>query len=188
MLLPSTSVRPLLPVVALLALAACGGGSSDPAPSTSAAPVTQPSQLAAALSEPTLGPLRIELVLDDGAESVRAAIEVTAAARAEHAGEELPEAASWCSGEGFVPGRVFVVKIDRSAEPSEGELQWVEVESSEPVDGPGTYAAEAFVLLVGDTALHLEPAELTIDDDLHHGTFTGTSEAGVRVEGTFSCG
>ena len=189
---PSTSCWRGLPagLAVLLALTACGGEaepSSDSGPATSASP-TADAQLAAASLEPALGPVQIELVLDDGAESVTASISVDAAERAAQGALALPEAPSWCSGEAFEPGQVFVVKIDRSAQPADGELQWVEVESSEPVDGPGTYSAEAFVLLAGDTSLHLAAAELTIDDDLRHGTFSGASESGIRVDGSFACG
>jgi hypothetical protein len=189
---PSTSRWRVLPVglLALLALAACRGDaepSSGPS-STTSAPSAPAAELAKADVGPAPGPLRIELVLDDGAESVAAALSVEAAERAAQGGLALAEASSWCSGEAFEPGQVFVVKIDRSAEPVAGELRWVEVESSEPVDGSGTYPAEAFVLLAGDTALHLAAAELVIDEDLRHGTFSGTSESGVRVEGSFACG
>lgn len=192
MSLPSTSCWRVLPVglAALLALAACGGDaepSSVSSSTTVASPATA-SKLATAASHPALGPLQIELVLDDGVESVSATLQVDAAERAVQGEVGLPEAPSWCSGEDFVPGQVFVVKIDRSTEPVEDELQWVEVESSEPVDGPGTYPAEAFVLLAGDTSLHLAAAELVLADDLHHGTFSGTSASGVRVDGSFTCG
>lgn len=192
-----------LTLAVLSACAACGSSSDSSSSDGTPSPTTAfaaGSSTTAADDEAATGPaqpapISIEVTFDDGAETLTSAIAVGSELRAEQAAATYPEAAFFCSGESFSPGELFAVKIDHSAtatasapaSAAASELLAVEVVSTEPVDGAGTFPAEVFVLLAGGTSLELPAAELVVADDLVSGSFHGVSAAGVQLDATFSC-
>lgn len=193
--------RRLRAAVTLAVLSACAACSSSsdgtPSPTTAfaAGSSTTVAGDEAATGPPQPAPISIEVTFDDGAETLTSAIAVGSELRAEQAAATYPEAAFFCSGESFSPGELFAVKIDHSSTATASaptsavasELLAVEVVSTEPVDGAGTFPAEVFVLLAGGTSLELPAAELAVADDLVSGSFHGVSAAGVQLDATFSC-
>ena len=182
---------PLALAAAAAVLAACGAGSDDGAAVTEPTPVSTTTTVELA-DEATLviaaaSPIWIEITFDDGVEVLTARVETDPVAASEVAATPESGSQAWCSAPDLDPGAPYSVKVDNTAADPGADLLWAEVESLEPVDGPGTYPAAVFMLLQGGTSLSIDAAELVLDDGLGSGSFAGVSASGVRISGAFGC-
>ncbi len=96
-----------------------------------------------------------------------------------------PDAIS-CSGEPFAAGEIYMVKIDGVFDNSIGQVETAIIESDAAVADASEFAGTVRLVVLG-VEYESTTATIVLNDDQKSGIFSGTTSAGVDLEGAFRC-